>query len=100
MAKATGTGRAWRQRGVVQGLTVLFLALLCALAVVQSTHACRQLHAQLQVLEAARWELEEEYGRLLLEQSTWASHHRVEKVALDELGMTAPALSELRVIVP
>jgi cell division protein FtsL len=32
----------------------------------------------LQSLEAERWYLEEEYSRLLLEQSTWASHHRIE----------------------
>jgi cell division protein FtsL len=100
MAKVAGAGRAWRQQGVVQCLAVLVLVLLSALAVVQSTHACRQLHARMQLLEAARWELEEEYGRLLLEQSTWASHHRVETVALDALGMVAPSVEELRVIAP
>ncbi len=95
----TGAGRrGWRI--AMQPFVLLLLIVLSALAVVQSTHACRQLYAELQVQESARWQLEEEYGRLLLEQSTWAAHHRVEKVALDELGMAAPALEELRVITP
>ena len=60
-----------------------------------STHACRALYAQLQVLESSQWYLQEDYGRLLLEHSTWASHYRVEKVARGELGMQAPDLAQL-----
>ena len=50
------------------------LVLLSAFAVIASTHTTRDLYAQLQDVEAERWHLEEEYSRLLLEQSTWASH--------------------------
>ncbi len=89
---------SWRQ--VPKPLVGVFMVVVSALAVVQSTHECRQLYAQLQVLELRRWQLEEEYGRLLLEQSTWAAHHRVERVATDELGMSPPGLDELRVIAP
>jgi cell division protein FtsL len=56
-------------------------ALLSAFAVVASTHACRGLYSELQDLEAQRWYLEEEYSRLLLEESTWASHFRIESEA-------------------
>jgi cell division protein FtsL len=42
--------------------------------------------------------LQEDYGRLLLEHSTWASHYRVEKVAAEELGMQPPALAQLKVV--
>jgi cell division protein FtsL len=70
--------------------------LLSAFSVVASTHACRGLYAQLQGLEAKRWYLEEEYSRLLLEQSTWASHHRIERVAGEELELRAPSLSATR----
>jgi len=77
---------------------VLALTLVSAAAVIHSTHACRQLYAQLQVLESSQWYLQEDYGRLLLEQSTWASHHRVEKVARGDLGMRAPALEQFRVL--
>lgn len=78
----------------------LCLVLLSAFGVIHSSHACRALYSELQVLEAEQWHLQEDYGRLLLEQSTWASHHRVEKVARSELHMRAPALEEIKVVVP
>lgn len=74
------------------------LILVSAFAVVHATHACRALYTSLQELESAQWYLQEDYGRLLLEHSTWASHHRVEKVATEELGMQPPELAQLRVV--
>ena len=75
------------------------LILVSTFAVIHSTHSCRTLYAQLQVLESAQWYLQEDYGRLLLEQSTWASHYRVEKVARADLGMRSPDLAQLKVVV-
>ena len=75
----------------------LGLVVVCSFSVIQASHACRQLYAQLQILEAERWYMEEDYGRLLLEQSTWASHHRVETVAVSELGMAPPAIANVKV---
>ena len=71
-----------------------------AFANIHSTHACRSLYAQLQTLESAQWYLQEDYGRLLLEQSTWASHHRVEKVARKSLRMREPELTQFHVVAP
>jgi cell division protein FtsL len=76
----------------------LLLILVSTFAVIHSTHACRALYAQLQVLESSQWYLHEDYGRLLLEQSTWASHRRVEKVARADLGMQAPDLAQFKVV--
>ena len=75
------------------------LVLLSAFGVIYSSHACRELYAQLQDLEAGQWHLQEDYSRLLLEESTWASHHRVEKVATAELSMQPPAVERLQVVV-
>ena len=75
----------------------LSLVVVCALSVIHASHGCRQLYAQLQILEAERWYMEEDYGRLLLEQSTWASHHRVETVAVGELAMAPPVIGEVEV---
>ena len=77
---------------------LLTLILLSTFAVIYSTHACRALYAQLQVLESSQWYLQEDYGRLLLEQSTWASHYRVEKVARGDLDMQAPDLALYKVV--
>ena len=77
---------------------LLLLVLASAFATIYSTHACRALYTQLQVLESSQWYLQEDYGRLLIEQSTWASHYRVEKVARGELGMVAPDLARYKVL--
>ena len=76
----------------------LVLILVSTFAIIHSTHACRALYAQLQVLESSQWYLHEDYGRLLLEQSTWGSHRRVEKVARGDLGMQAPDLAQFKVM--
>jgi cell division protein FtsL len=83
---------------VVCNAVLALLVVFSAFAIVHSTHACRALYAQLQILESSQWYLQEDYGRLLLEQSTWASHYRVEKVARGELGMTAPDLNRFKLV--
>jgi cell division protein FtsL len=35
-------------------------------------------------------ELDVEWGQLQLEQSTWAGHARIERIARDKLGMRPP----------
>ena len=79
-------------------LAVTVLCLASSFATIYATHECRKLYARLHDLEAARWYLDEEYSRLLLEQSAWASHYRVEQVAEREMGMQAPAVDSLRII--
>ena len=79
-------------------VATLLLIVISAFTTIYSTHACRALYTQLQILESSRWYLQEDYGRLVLEQSTWASHRRVETVARAELGMAAPNLADYKVI--
>jgi len=83
---------------VTANALLLALILGSAFATIYSTHACRALYKQLQLLESSQWYLQEDYGRLLLEQSTWASHYRVETVARSELGMRAPNLAQFKVV--
>ena len=83
------------------GCAALVAAVLASsFGVISSTHECRQLYAQLQVLEASQWYLQEDYSRLLIQESTLASHYRVEKVAGAELGMQSPAIEQVRVVLP
>lgn len=91
-----GPSRQW----LLANVLMLTLLVAAAFANIASTHTCRALYAQLQSLESAQWYLHEDYGRLLLEQSTWASHHRVETVARSALGMQAPNLSHFKVVTP
>lgn len=92
------SGENASRRLVCVNVATLMLVVVSAFAVIHSTHACRKLYASLQELESSQWYLQEDYGRLLLEQSAWASHYRVEKVARAELGMKSPQLDRLQVV--
>ena len=72
--------------------------LVSALAVVSSTHLVREGYARLQDLELRRWELQEQYTRLLLEVNTWAAPHRISQIASETLSMQAPDLGLSQVI--
>lgn len=100
MVAATKTGDSAQSGRQLVWLNAALLALIVVstFGVIHSTHDCRAMYADLQQLESSQWYLQEDYGRLLLEHSTWASHYRVEKVALEELGMHPPALDHLKVV--
>lgn len=61
-----------------------------AIQVVRSQHESRKLFAEIQELQKTNDDLNEEWGRLQLEQSTWATDDRIETVAHSELGMHDP----------
>ena len=82
-------------------LTVLIAAnVVSALAVVHARHRHRQLFVELTALEKARDELNIDFGRLQLEQATWAESNRIDQVARDRLGMKFPEGAEIVVIRP
>jgi len=68
---------------------------LSALQVVIARHETRRLFVELQALELTRDELNEEWGRLQLEQSTWATNDRIESFARSKLGMKMPERSSV-----
>ncbi|MDX1529789.1 MAG: cell division protein FtsL, partial [Gammaproteobacteria bacterium] len=49
---------------------------------------------ELQSLERERDALEVEWGKLQLEQSTWATHERIESLARKRLELRVPPLNE------
>lgn len=65
-----------------------------AVLLVAAKHETRQLFVQLERLNEERDQLQIEWGKLKLEQSTWATHGRVEDLARGELGMVIPATEE------
>lgn len=81
-------------------LTFIF-ALVCvvsALAVIFTKHESRKLFVELEQLTTERDRLNIEWGQLQIEQSTWATHARIEKLAADEFALTRPEASEMYVI--
>lgn len=79
-------------------LPLAILLAICALAVVTARHQARKLFVELQSLERQGRELDTEWGRLQLEQSTWAMHSRIEQIAQGQLRMAAPELKRIQVI--
>jgi cell division protein FtsL len=83
-------------------LSLLLFALLvaCALALVSSQHRARVLFVELQREQERARQLDIEYGQLQLEQSTWAMHSRVERIAASYLNMCVPPAARVRVVPP
>jgi len=82
-------------------VAVLWVAVLAsALGVVHGKQQARNRFNELQKLTTQRDDLDIEWGQLQLEQSTWATHGRVEQVAHDELGMVTPQATDLRIVQP
>lgn len=67
---------------------LLILAVLSsAMLVVYSKHNNRLLFVELERLNTQRDQMNIEWGQLQLEQSTWATDSRIEKIATEKLGM-------------
>ena len=83
-------------------LNLILLAILVAgaLSVVTSQHKARKLYVELQKEQELARQLEVEWGQLQLEQSTWAMHARIEKIASGQLMMHVPPPSRVQVVPP
>lgn len=79
-------------------LPLAIVLAVCALAVVTARHQARKLFVELQSLENRSRELDIEWGRLQLEQSTWSMHARIEQIARGQLQMSVPDLKHIEVI--
>jgi cell division protein FtsL len=83
---------------VRMNLSLLLLAIACALGVVTSQHKARKLFVELQKEKDLAQQMDVEWGQLQLEQSTWAMPARVEKVAAMKLQMQAPKTGQARYV--
>lgn len=71
-----------------------------AVGVVYVKHQTRKLFVELQALQAERDRLDVEWARLQIEQSTWATHVRVERLARTRLDMGLPNNQEVVIVRP
>ena len=81
-------------------LMLLVLVVACALGVITSQHQARKRFNELENEQAAAKKLVEEWTQLTLEQSTWATHQRIEALASGSLGMRLPDASTTVVVTP
>ena len=61
-----------------------------AVAVAYTQHLTRQAYAEISANRAAANELDVQWSRLQIEQSTFAGHERIERTARETLGMRLP----------
>jgi cell division protein FtsL len=84
------------------GAVILLLLLLAvigsALGVIYARQQNRILFGELTLLTHERDDLNTEFGRLELEQATWAETNRIEQVARGQLGMVNPGAAETVVV--
>ena len=71
-----------------------------AVSLVYAQHQRRALFVELEALERARDEMQIDWGRLQLEQSTLANHERVKRLATSRLELELPAADDIVLVAP
>ncbi len=79
-------------------LTLLAAVMASALGVVWTRHESRVLFVNLTALQNQRDELNIEYGKLELEQATYAEPRRIDDEARQKLGMVDPRPQDIRLL--
>jgi cell division protein FtsL len=79
-------------------LALFVVLVICALALVTSQHRTRKLITELEKEQELAKQIDVEWGQLQLEQSTWAMHSRVEKIARGYLQMRVPPPDRVRMV--
>ncbi len=85
-------------KGGALNVLLLVAVVLCALSVVTSQHKARKLFIELQKEKELAQQMEVEWGQLQLEQSTWATPARVEKIAAQQLQMQVPKTGQVQLL--
>lgn len=90
--------------GLPGGSKLLLLLFICmlisAMAVTYVAHWNRQLLNELYQQLNTRDKAQAEWGRLVLEQSTWTAHSRIEQLATEQLGMQVPSALDVKLVKP
>lgn len=84
--------------GIIVLLGLLAAVLASAIGVVWTRHESRVLFVHLTALQAERDDLNIEYGRLELEQATYAEPRRIDEQARSRLGMLQPRPQDIRLL--
>lgn len=81
---------------VIAALTLAVL--VSSVGVIEAKHESRKRFVALQALEKERNQMNIEWGRLQLEQGTWATHSRIESIANKRLQMVMPETESIVII--
>ncbi len=81
-------------------IILLLILVMSAIGVIYSKHHNRMLYVELRGLQTTRDDLNVDWDRLQIEQSTWATHARVEGAARKRLAMRNVDYNEVIVVKP
>ena len=99
-AETTPSSRT-RAKQIAELAAVLLLAAAVTASgiwVTDTKHHARQLFIELERLNREQDRLQIDWGRLQIEQSTWATHPRIEALARERLHLTNPTDAQLVVV--
>ena len=78
-------------------IVLALILIVCALAVIQAQHRSRTYFVGLERLKKEARLLDEQWGQLQLEQSTWANPARVDTLARSRVGLISPPQERIHV---
>ncbi len=84
--------------GILILVALLIATLASAIGVVWTRHESRALFVNLTTLQNQRDDLNIEYGKLELEQATYAEPRRIDDEARQKLGMIDPRPQDIRLL--
>lgn len=79
-------------------IVLLLVVVACGVGTVAANHKARKLFSMLEREQVRMQELDVEWGQLQLEQSTWAGHARIEKIAFERLHMKMPLANQSLIV--
>lgn len=79
-------------------MVLIILLVLSAFAVIYIKDVNRRHFIQYQALQITHDKLYEDWRKLMLEQSTWSTQARVQKIAQNRLGMNIPSSKEVIIL--
>jgi cell division protein FtsL len=86
----------WRELALAASLAVAVVA--SGLLLIGAEHDARQLFIELEELNREHDRLQIDWGRLQIEQSTYATHARIEALVRDRLRLGAPQPEQIVVV--
>ena len=99
MAKSSNKQTAQQEVLSLRWVVVLWcLVLVSAVGVIYTSFETRRLFSELQHTKKTQRHLDTQWGQLLLEQSSWSAHTRIDKVAEDQLKMIVPHVKTIQVV--
>jgi cell division protein FtsL len=86
--------------GMMVLVVLIVTTIASGIAIVYARQMHRTMFIQLNDLQRERDDLNIEFGKLQLEQATWAENNRIEQIATDKLGMVYPNGKDVVVVRP